>query len=160
MKIILSGLSEQSVVDGDGLRFTIFTQGCPHHCEGCHNPSTWSFDGGTEYDADEIVRKIQENPLLDGVTFSGGEPFMQIDALVYIAQKVHNLGLNVWSYSGYTIEQILKDKKKKRLLENIDYLVDGPFVLKLRDLSLRFRGSSNQRIINVKSYLSKGKFYE
>lgn len=160
MKIVLSGLSEQSVVDGDGLRFTIFTQGCPHHCEGCHNPSTWSFDGGTEYDADEIVRKIQENPLLDGVTFSGGEPFMQIDALVYIAQKVHGLGLNVWSYSGYTIEQILKDKKKKRLLENIDYLVDGPFVLKLRDLSLRFRGSSNQRIINVKSYLSKGKVYE
>ena len=156
MKIRFSGLVPESVVDGDGFRFAVFTQGCPHHCKGCHNPQTWDFSGGEFIDVDEIVARIKKNPLLSGVTFSGGEPFMQPEALTELAQKVHGMGLDVWSWSGFTIEQILSDPKKKGLLDNIDVLVDGPFVLSERDLSLRFRGSRNQRVIDVKRSMESG----
>ena len=156
MKIRFSGIISESVVDGDGFRFAVFTQGCPHHCKGCHNPQTWDFSGGEFIDVDEIVEKIKKNPLLSGVTFSGGEPFMQPEALTELAQKVHGMGLDVWSWSGFTFEQILSDPKKKGLLDNIDVLVDGPFVLSERDLSLRFRGSRNQRVIDVKRSMESG----
>ena len=150
----LAGINSESVVDGDGLRMTIFGQGCPHHCEG-------SFSGGEETSPEKIISLIKENPLLDGVTFSGGEPFVHAKDFAWIAEKVHEMGLNVWSYSGYTLEELQTlaktNKNIKALLAEIDVLVDGKFVLAKRDLSLRFRGSSNQRVIDMKKTRESGK---
>lgn len=157
----LAGINSESVVDGDGLRMTIFGQGCPHHCEGCHNPSTWTFSGGEETSPEKIISLIKENPLLDGVTFSGGEPFAQAKDFAWIAEKVHKMGLDVWSYSGYTLEELQTlaktNKNIEALLAEIDVLVDGKFVLAKRDLSLHFRGSSNQRVIDMKKTRESGK---
>lgn len=161
MNIRIARLLDDSAVDGEGLRFVVFTQGCDKHphCPHCHNPQTWDACGGTLMDTDEIVEKIKENPLLQGVTFSGGEPFDQPKPLVELAQKVHALGLDVWSFTGWTLEELQarKDKDIDALLENIDVLVDGRFVMELRDLSLHFRGSTNQRIIDMKETLSSKK---
>ncbi len=161
MLIKLSGLVPESFVDGPGIRFTIFTQGCPHRCKGCHNPETHDFDGGRMADVDKIFDKISENPLVKGVTFSGGEPFSQPEPLSYLAKKLKNKGYHVMSYSGYTFEQLCDMSKEnchiKELLENIDILVDGPFILSERSLELRFRGSKNQRIIDVHKSLNIGK---
>lgn len=156
----LAGINSESVVDGDGIRMTIFGQGCPHHCEGCHNPSTWDFDGGEETSIESVVAKVKENPLLSGVTFSGGEPFVHAHDFYEIAKAVHNMGLDVWSYSGYTLEELQKlsetNSDIKNFLNEIDVLVDGKFILAKRDLSLRFRGSSNQRVIDMKATKEKG----
>lgn len=142
---------QDSIVDGPGFRFTLFTQGCPHHCKGCHNPQTHDPRGGKEVSVDEIVRIMLSNPLTDGLTLSGGDPFFQpLDcAAVAKAAKAH--GLNVWTYSGWTFEQLLKDSREgvRELLELTDVLVDGPFVLAQRSLSLKWRGSANQRILDV-----------
>lgn len=150
MKLKIAGIVDDSVVDGDGIRLTVFTQGCPHHCHGCHNPQTWSLDGGHEVDTEEIVQKLKENPLLSGITFSGGEPFLQPAPLTELAQAAHKLGLDVWSYTGFTLEELEKRTDVQQLLNEVDVLVDGPYVEALRDLTLRFRGSSNQRIIDLK----------
>lgn len=156
MKLKIAGIVDDSIVDGEGVRLTVFTQGCPHHCHGCHNPQTWSLDGGHEVDTEEIVQKLKENPLLSGITFSGGEPFLQPAPLAEIARAAHKLGLDVWSYTGFTLEELEKRTDVQQLLNEVDVLVDGPYVEALRDLTLRFRGSSNQRIIDLKE-LRKGR---
>ena len=155
MKLRIAGIVDDSIVDGEGVRLTVFTQGCPHHCHGCHNPQTWSLDGGHEVDTEEIVQKLKENPLLSGITFSGGEPFLQPAPLAEIARAAHKLGLDVWSYTGFTLEELEKRTDVQQLLNEVDVLVDGPYVEALRDLTLRFRGSSNQRIIDLNE-LRKG----
>ena len=155
MKIRIAGIVDDSIVDGEGVRLTVFTQGCPHHCHGCHNPQTWSLDGGHEIDTEEIVQKLKANPLLSGITFSGGEPFLQPAPLTELARAAHKLGLDVWSYTGFTLEELEKRTDVQQLLNEVDVLVDGPYVEALRDLTLRFRGSSNQRIIDLNE-LRKG----
>lgn len=149
--IRIAGIVRESIVDGPGLRFSIFAQGCPHRCRGCHNESTHDFNGGYDCGLDRILEEIDKNPLLSGVTFTGGEPFCQPEEFYQLAQKIKARGLDLVAYSGYTFEE-LKDMSKKnefigKLLEIIDYLVDGPFILEERDLTLQFRGSRNQRFI-------------
>jgi len=157
MNIRISGIVNDSVVDGHGLRLTVFTQGCPHHCPGCHNPQSHDFEGGREENTDDILDLVRDNFLLDGVTLSGGEPFAQAEACAEIAKATHELGLDVWCYSGYTFEILLNGAPAWRhLLENIDILVDGPFLLEQRTLDAKFRGSSNQRIIDVPASLDSG----
>ena len=156
MKLRIAGIVDDSIVDGEGVRLTVFTQGCPHLCHGCHNPQTWSLDGGHEIDTEDIVEKLKANPLLSGITFSGGEPFLQPAPLADLARAAHSLGLDVWSYTGFTLEELEKRTDMQQLLNEVDVLVDGPYVEALRDLTLRFRGSSNQRIIDLKE-LRKGR---
>lgn len=150
----ISGIIPESIVDGPGFRYVIFTQGCPHHCPGCHNPQTHDFDGGSMADGAEILREIAENTLLAGATFSGGEPFCQPAPLAELAREIHALGKNVFVYTGYTYEKLRQmaetDEDIAALLRQTDTLVDGPYVEALRDLDLRFRGSSNQRILTLK----------
>ena len=152
MKIRLaSDLQTGSIVDGEGLRAVIWTQGCIHNCYGCHNPSTHSKNGGFLTDTEVINHELDSLTLEDGITFSGGDPMMQIDACLDIARHANKLGLNIWCYTGYTFEQLLKMSEIKPSLKEfmsfIDVLVDGKFVLSQRSLNLKFRGSRNQRII-------------
>ena len=151
-RLRISGIVEESIVDGPGLRYVVFTQGCPHRCPGCHNPQTHDFDGGEFRDTDDILRQFMENPLLSGITFSGGEPFVQAEPLCHLADAVHAAGKNVYAYSGYTCEELHSLAQKipavGRLLDKVDVLVDGPYVEALRDLELDFRGSSNQRVLD------------
>lgn len=155
MNIRIAGTVNDSIVDGQGLRYTVFTQGCPHKCPGCHNEESHCFDGGRLVDTQDIIDQIKKNPLLDGVTLSGGEPFCQPEACLEIAQAVHGMGLNVWAYSGYTYEQL--KEKAPELLNEVDVLVDGPFILAQRSLELKFKGSRNQRLIDIKRSLKEEK---
>ncbi len=157
--IRVAGVVNDSIVDGPGFRYTVFVQGCPHKCPGCHNPQTHPFEGGTLMEPEEILQSMEKNPLLKGITLSGGEPFCQPEALAYLAKEVHKTGRDVVCYTGYTIEQLLsmEDPHIRELLEQVDLLVDGPFILEKRDLTLLFRGSSNQRLILVKPTLETGK---
>lgn len=155
LTIRIAGIVQDSIVDGQGIRMTIFTQGCPHHCPGCHNAHTHDPNGGREVTVAEIIEQMRSNPLLDGVTFSGGEPFEQIEAVKHIAHEAHRLRLNVWCYTGWTWEQIMLDPRKRGLLAYIDVLVDGRFDLKQRSLELKWRGSKNQRVIDVSESLFK-----
>lgn len=161
MKIRIAGVANDSIVDGPGIRLTVFTQGCPHHCPGCHNPQTHAFDGGREEDCGQILKMMEENPLLDGITLSGGEPFCQSEACIVLAEAAHAAGLNVWCYSGYTYEQLMSGKQVwLELLKHVDVLVDGQFVLEKRTLECPWRGSSNQRLIDVKCSLAEGRIIE
>ncbi|MFT4301318.1 MAG: anaerobic ribonucleoside-triphosphate reductase activating protein [Desulfovibrio sp.] len=148
----LSGIVDESIVDGPGLRYVLFTQGCPHHCKGCHNPQTHSFDGGFVFTAEEALKQFGENPLLAGVTLSGGEPFAQAAPLCAVAQGVRSRGKTVITYTGYTFEDLWQraqnDPWTARLLELTDLLIDGPYLEEFRDLELLFRGSSNQRLLH------------
>ena len=155
MQIRIAGLVEESFVDGDGIRFAIFMQGCQRRCEGCHNPETHALDGGRLVDTKEIISAIKKNPLLDGITLTGGEPLLQICAANELARAAKNLGLSVWCYTGYTFENL--PPNSNALLENIDVLIDGEFIESLRDLELQFRGSHNQRIIDVKKTREQNK---
>lgn len=146
----------ESIVDGPGLRLTVFVQGCPHRCPGCHNPQTHDFEGGREMTVEELTRIYGENPLLDGLTLSGGEPMCQPGACAALARGVRALGGNVWVYSGYTYEEILADPAKKELLDAADVLVDGPFLESQRSLELLWRGSANQRLIDLKATRQRG----
>jgi anaerobic ribonucleoside-triphosphate reductase activating protein len=149
----IAGIVRESIVDGPGLRFTIFAQGCPHNCKGCHNESTHDFSGGYDCELSKILEEIDKNPLLTGVTFSGGEPFCQADKFYKLGVEIKSRGLDIVAYSGYTLEQLRelaeKDESTRKLLDIVDYLVDGPFILEERDLTLDFRGSSNQRFIRM-----------
>ena len=149
MKFRLAGKVQDSIVDGPGLRLTVFVQGCPHHCPGCHNPETHDFAAGQEADTEEMLSLLRDNPLLCGVTLSGGEPFCQCTAMEEIARGAHALGKTVWAYSGYTYEQLLAREDAAALLTQCDVLVDGPFEQEKRSLSLQFRGSTNQRVIDL-----------
>lgn len=154
--IKIAGTVNDSVVDGEGYRFTIFTQGCPHDCIGCHNPQTHDFDGGRVEDTEDILKVVLDNPLLQGVTFSGGEPFCQPAPLADLARRLHEHHLDVWCYTGYTMDQLLQGTPQQlELLRELDVLVDGPYQEWKRDISLSFRGSSNQRIIDVQESLRK-----
>ncbi|WP_057767979.1 anaerobic ribonucleoside-triphosphate reductase activating protein [Cytobacillus praedii] len=149
MKVM--GIHHDSVVDGEGLRTVIFFAGCPHHCFGCHNPESWNLKNGKEMSVQEIMDEVLSNPLTD-ITFSGGEPFCQAKEVKELARELKKLNKNIWMYTGYKIEQLKssEDKHVGELLEYCDVLVDGPFIIEKRDITLPFRGSSNQRIIKLK----------
>jgi len=138
-----------SIVDGPGLRYVVFTQGCPHRCPGCHNPGTHDPLGGKEMAVEEIIQDMLRNPLTDGLTLTGGEPFLQAEDCANIAKAAHTAGLNVWCYSGWTLEALREMSEAEALLQEIDVLVDGPYVEAERSLSLQWRGSENQRIIKL-----------
>lgn len=160
MNIRIAGTVNDSIVDGNGLRYTIFVQGCPHHCKGCHNPQTHSFDGGKEVSISDLFETITSNTLLDGVTFSGGEPFAQAKPLIELADLVkQNTNLNIVTYTGYTFEDIITSNNPDwiALLNSTDILIDGKFIEDLKSYELRFRGSSNQRYIDVKQSLLQHK---
>lgn len=162
MKIRLAGdLTTESIVDGEGIRTVVWTQGCLHHCPGCHNPQTHDKDGGFLKDVAELCEEIREVPFQDGVTLSGGDPLEQVDACLEIAKFCHSIGLNVWCYTGYTMEYLLrrceKEDNLREFLENIDVLVDSPFILELKSYNVPFRGSSNQRIIDSKKSVEENK---
>ncbi len=150
-KLRIAGTVNDSIVDGPGIRYVIFTQGCPHHCEGCHNPQTHDFAGGKDADIEKIISDILDNPILSGVTFSGGEPFCQADALVPVAEVIKAHGKHLMIYTGYMMEHLQKmdNEGVKSLLELADVIVDGPFVLEEKNLTLSFRGSENQRVIDM-----------
>ena len=156
MKTIrLSGIAYESLVNGPGLRRVFFSQGCKHNCKGCFNKETHDFNGGEDKDMDELIRSTLDNPFINGVTFSGGDPFERAKEFTYMAKKFKGNGLDVWSYTGYKFEELIKDKEKMELLSNIDVLVDGKFEEDKKSNDLKFKGSSNQRIIDVKNSLSE-----
>lgn len=156
LPIRLFGVVRESIVDGPGMRYVIFVQGCPHHCPGCHNPGSHSYSGGKETTTDRIWKDIQKYPLVKGVTFSGGEPFLWGHELAVIAEKCAGRGMNVMTYTGFSYEHLLKkaetEPSVRELLAATNYLVDGRFIEEQRDLELRFRGSRNQRILDVTCY--------
>jgi len=150
----LSGIVPESFVDGPGLRFVIFLQGCPHQCPHCHNPESWKADGGKEFSAKQVIRMLKhQNKLIKGITFSGGEPFLQPCELVEVALAVRRMDWNVVTYTGFTYEHLVQsnDSDINALLSVSDILIDGKYVHELRDIGLSFRGSSNQRVIDVAS---------
>jgi len=157
----IAGIVKESIVDGPGIRLVVFAQGCKRRCPGCHNPQTHPFDGGKIININEILEMIDRNPLIDGITLSGGEPFEQAEAFAVLAEKVKEKGLNVMTYTGYTFEEIMKNLNTKagweRLLKASDILVDGRFIQEERDLTLKFRGSKNQRIIDVKKSIENNR---
>lgn len=159
MELRVAGIVKESVVDGPGFRYVIFAQGCTHCCKGCHNPDTHSLDGGYGVDTENLIEDIRESKYIDGVTFSGGEPFLQAEAFIHIAEKLREADMNIMCYTGFTFEQLIesKDENRIKLLGLVDMLVDGPYIEELKDISLAFRGSRNQRIIDVKSSLREHK---
>lgn len=152
----VAGVIEESIVDGPGLRFVLFLQGCHLHCKGCQNPQTWDFEGGTLVPAEEVLARIQLDPLVHGVTFSGGEPFEQAEALVPLAAALKERGYHLMAFTGYTLEELLSRPECREFLEKLDLLVDGPFIEAQKSLELRFRGSRNQRILNVSACRASG----
>lgn len=156
LQVRLAGIEEESIVDGPGLRLSLFTQGCPHHCHGCHNPETHAFDTGTFYTLRTLLDLYDENPLLQGMTFSGGEPFVQAEILSVLGKAIHDRGGDIVTYTGYTFEFLVETIRLntpqahawQALLAETDILIDGPYVEELRDLELTFRGSSNQRVLD------------
>lgn len=161
IEIRLSGINRESIVDGTGLRYVIFAQGCPHHCYQCHNPSTHCFTGGELRQTEELISDIFANPLLKGVTFSGGEPMEQAEAFLEIVHMLNSEEINaryqrkkrmdIWCYTGYLYEDILNfgSRYQKELLNHVDVLVDGKFVLEQKTIEKPFVGSSNQRVIDI-----------
>ena len=147
-----------SIVDGPGLRFTVFTQGCRHNCPGCHNPQTHSFTGGYEVTVEELAEKLCSDPLVAGLTLSGGDPMEQAAECAQLAQKAHTAGKTVWTYTGYTYEQLLGegDPARMSLLDATDVLVDGPFVMEEKSYEAQFRGSRNQRLIDLNATRRSG----
>ncbi len=158
----IAGLVQDSIVDGRGMRFVVFTQGCPHHCEGCHNPETHDPSAGQEMTVDTVIKEMLSNPMTDGVTLSGGEPFMQPHDCAEIAKAAHKAGLNVWAYTGYTFEKLLEMENEavREFMNEIDVLIDGPFILSERSLSIPWRGSKNQRLLDMAQSLTSGKAVE
>jgi len=158
MKIQLSSpLVTDSVVDGRGLRTVIWCQGCSHNCAGCHNPDTHCFTGGFEQDVDELVQEILAVPMQSGVTFSGGDPMMQAVSCAGIASRLKEQGINIWCYTGFTFEELLDRPDCQQFLQYIDVLVDGKFELSQKSYDLLFKGSANQRIIDVPTSLQQNK---
>lgn len=160
MKLRIAGLSKESVVDGPGIRYVIFAQGCLHNCRGCHNPNTHPIDGGYLVELDEIYNDIINNKFIDGVTFSGGDPFVQIDAFIELAKRLKKHNINIMCYTGYIYEDIIKHEKYKEILNYLDTLVDGKFILERKTLKKPYVGSDNQRIIDVQKSLKQNKIIE
>jgi anaerobic ribonucleoside-triphosphate reductase activating protein len=157
MNVKVSGIVKESIVDGPGVRYVIFAQGCMHDCEGCHNPQTHDINGGYTMNADEIVHNIISCKYIDGVTFSGGDPFFQAKEFEYIAERLKEKNMHIVAYTGFTYEQLINNKDMKDLLEKVDILIDGPFLKDRKTLKLPFRGSENQRMIEVKKSLQNNK---
>ena len=160
MKIRLAAyLQSDSIVDGEGIRTVIWTQGCPHHCLGCQNPETWDPKGGAAIEIDEVKEMIDELSGQDGITFSGGDPFFQPKECAILAKYAKEKGYNIWCYTGYTYEMLLKLSENKKeymdFLKQIDVLVDGKFILDEKSYTCLFRGSTNQRIIDVNNSLKQ-----
>lgn len=159
--IRLFGTAPDSIVDGPGLRYSVFTQGCTHRCPGCHNPESQPAEGGVETPIQTVLDEIKANKLIQGVTLSGGEPFEQAEPCVVLAKACKEMGLSVWAYSGYTFEALAEMAKSNeavaQLLAIIDVLVDGPFVEKLHSYELKWRGSRNQRLIDMAATRRAGK---
>jgi anaerobic ribonucleoside-triphosphate reductase activating protein len=159
--INIAGIVSDSITDGPGLRMTIFAQGCPHNCKNCHNQHTHAFESenATKMTVSEIIKRIKNNPILDGVTFSGGEPFSQPNGFFALATAIRAElpELNIWCYSGFTYEQIIAEPNRAKLFSMLDILVDSPFIENKQSYDLHFRGSSNQRIINVKKSQEQNK---
>lgn len=157
----LAGIAYESLVNGPGMRRVFFAQGCKHKCKGCFNPETHSFEDGEIMDMDKLIKDVLDNPILKGVTFSGGDPIEQAHSFAYMAKAFKNSNLNIWCYTGYTFEKLLEvikvDTAISDLLNNIDVLVDGRFEINNKEEGLKFRGSTNQRIINVKESLNQNK---
>ncbi|MDP4092762.1 MAG: anaerobic ribonucleoside-triphosphate reductase activating protein [Bacillota bacterium] len=155
----IAGIVRESIVDGPGIRMVVFTQGCNHNCKGCHNPETHDFSGGKEVSCEEVIRQMDSNPLLDGITFSGGDPFEQADVLAEIAVIAKSRGLNVMTYTGYTYERLIAGIPERKgwaeLLKLTDILVDGPFKIEQKNMLLKFKGSENQRIIDLEKTRQK-----
>lgn len=153
--IRIAGIVEDSITDGPGLRTTIFTQGCLRNCEGCHNKQTHSLDGGKLYSVEELYNIIVSNPIIDGVTISGGEPMLQAQALIPLLSEIKQNNLHIAIYTGYTLEELLnlKDNNINQVLILTDTLIDGEFKIELKSLKCKFKGSTNQRIIDVKKSL-------
>lgn len=155
-KIRVLNIVEDTMVDGPGLRTSIYCAGCAHACKGCHNPQSWDFKGGTEMTTDEIMERILANKF-DDVTFSGGDPMYQAEAFAELAQKIkHQTQKTIWCYTGFLYEQVIEDNTMRKLLELVDVLVDGEFIEEQRDIQIRFRGSRNQRLIDIRKSLEKG----
>lgn len=158
MKIRLAAdLQTDSIVDGEGIRTVVWTQGCPHKCPGCHNPQTHDFNAGVLVDVEEVVDEIKKLKGQDGITLSGGDPVCQSDACIELCKAAKEVGLNVWCYTGFTYEKMLLNPKYRRLLDYIDVLVDGKFLLEEKSYDVYFRGSRNQRIIDVSKSLEEGR---
>ena len=152
MKVRLAGIVETSINNGEGIRKVIFAQGCKHHCKGCFNPDTHDFNGGYDCDTEKIIERINNDYMIDGVTFSGGDPFEQAEAFAHIAKNI-NKDLTIWCYTGYTLQQIIDNIDRpgwKELITNIDVLVDGKFEEDKKDRNLKYKGSSNQNIIELR----------
>lgn len=164
MDLRIAGIVSESIVDGPGFRYSIFVQGCPHNCPGCHNPATHDFNAGKIVDTDSLLAECLDDPLNKGVTFSGGEPFCQAEPLYYLGQQFKERGLSLWSYSGWTFEELLlkaeREEYVKKLLSILDVLVDGRFLEERKSLALKFRGSDNQRLIDVPASLKAGSAVE
>ena len=156
--IRIAGIIRESIVDGAGLRFVVFTQGCTHNCKGCHNPQTHDPDGGYEIEVERILKEFYKNPLLKGITISGGEPFLQAKALIPLVKEIKK-SKDVVIYTGYTIEKLqsMSDPVIDELLSYCDILIDGRFIQSEKDLTLTFRGSRNQRIIDMNKTRQTGK---
>lgn len=161
VKLAMSDIQSDSIVDGEGIRSVIWFQGCTHKCPGCHNAETHDFNLGTKKSLEEIKKEIEGLEYQSGITFSGGDPMMQPEALLDLAKHTHKCGMNVWCYTGFTFEELMKKSLENKIflevLKEIDVLVDGRFILNLKSFDAIFRGSSNQRIIDVKKSLEQGK---
>lgn len=156
----LSGITPESVVDGPGLRIAIFTQGCPHQCPHCHNPETWDNNGGKEFTVRQVIRNLkQHRKNKQGITFSGGEPFLQAAEIVQVAQVARQMELDIVTYTGFTYEQLIVETNDdiQALLFATDILIDGKYVHALRNIELQFRGSSNQRLIDIGATRKNGR---
>ena len=159
----IHSIVQESIVDEPGIRMAVFVQGCPHRCPGCHNPQTHDFNGGHLVSVSSVFEQYKENPLLRGITFSGGEPFCQSEALAVLGREIKKLGLNILTYTGYTFEKLYEERSQnhwKDLLDVTDYLIDGPFILAQKDWEIKFRGSSNQRYIDCQASLKEGRAVE
>jgi len=154
-RVRVAGTAQDSIVDGPGLRFAVFAQGCVRRCPGCHNPQTHRLDGGELRGVDGLWGELRGNPLTTGLTLSGGEPFLQARPLAELARRAKGAGLGVWAFTGFYLYQLLRDEDHMELLRCTDVLVDGPFVQGKKTLGLPWRGSSNQRLVDVQAFLSR-----
>jgi len=160
----ISGVVDGSIVDGPGIRYTIFTQGCPHKCEGCHNPQTHDIKNGYSMKVGDIIKEIENDPLLKGITISGGEPFIQAKKLSKLIENINNKKLDIIAYTGFVFEDLLKRSNEENgyveLLKKVDILMDGKFDISKKAEKLLFRGSYNQRAIDVKESLKINRVVE
>lgn len=170
--IRIAGIIRESIVDGPGIRFTVFCQGCPHDCPNCHNPNTHDFEGGKDCSVGRLISEVKKDPILAGVTFSGGEPMCQPVGFAALAKEVKKLGLSVTVFTGYTLRQLFdralgrgsgekltfeERRATAEILKLADIIIDGPYIDSLRDLTLQYRGSSNQRVIDMNKTREEGR---